>query len=435
MCNIMNIKKQYRFILLLPLAVLSMQLLGQQRLPGKYLRQYRLFVPHDSTGIFVKRFTSATAVYTYKNELQLKDGLLVGKCGLIDTTGLLLTPAIYDRIRIANDSLFMVQLNGKEGLLNQQGKTVLPPTYDYMGLLCNGKAVVSNDRKFGYIDITGKVYIPLVYDLAFDYYNGFFHVKSNNTFGLLNAKGDTVLPPVYQYIRPYGRFIIARKGGKCGLLDKQGKLLLDFEYDSLEELNSDSIVSVQVNRESCVMDWRTKAVLSKKYNLIYTFGVLDSIPYFRAQKSGRKTLIDQKGELVTDGFYDAIGIYYEQLASVSRDNKQGFIDASGKLVIPLIYDKVWRFKEGLCLVILQGKTGFIDKKGKLLFTLPQTETGFFENGLAQVFENKKMGFINTTGKLVIPIQYDWGENFKAGTALVSINQSFFYITEAGSIVR
>ncbi len=431
----MQVKIWCRSFLLLCFAMLSVHLLAQQRLPGKYLPQYRLFVPQDSTGIFVKRFSSGAAVYMYKNESRLKDGLLVGKCGLIDTTGLLLTPAIYDRIRIANDTLFMVQLNGKEGLINLQGKVVLTPKYDYMGLLCNGKMVVSNDGKFGYIDVTGKVCIPLVYDLAFDYYNGFFHVKSNHTFGLLNAKGDTVLPPVYQYIRPYGRFIIARKGGKCGLLDKQGKLLLDFEYDALEELNSDSIVSANVNRESWVMNWRTKAVLSKKYHSIYTFGVLDSIPYYRAQKNGKKALIDQKGELMSDGFYDEMGIYYEQLANVSRGNKQGFIDATGKLVIPLIYDRVWRFKEGFCLVILQGKTGFIDKKGKLLFTVPYTETGFFENGLAQVFENKKMGFINTKGKLVIPIQYDWGENFKAGTALVHINQSFFYITEAGGIVR
>lgn len=431
----MRINKCCSSFLLLCLALFSVQLFAQQKIPGKYFRQYRLFAPQDSTGIFVKRFTGSAAVYMDKKEMRLKDGLLVGKCGLMDTAGRLLTPAIYDRIRISNDTLFIVQQNGKEGLLNQQGKTVLPPTYDYIGFFSHGKAVVSNDRKFGYIDVTGKLYIPLVYDLAFDYYNGFFHVKSSNTFGLLNAKGDTVLPPVYQYIRPYGRFIIARKGGKCGLLDKQGKLLLDFEYDALDELNSDSIVSVQVNRESWVMDWRTKTVLSKKYNSIYTYGELDSIPYYRAQKNGQKALIDQKGELMTDGFYDEMGIYYEQLASVSRGNKQGFIDAKAKLVIPLIYDKVWRFKEGLCLVILQGKTGFIDKKGKLLFTLPQTQVGFFEKGLAQVTDNNKMGFINTQGKLVIPIQYDWGENFKAGTALVSINQSFFYITEAGHIVR
>lgn len=90
----------------------------------------------------------------YKPEKQ-KDG----KWGVIDKTGKVLIPFIYDEISEFTNGLARVKLNGKYGVLNINGEFVLPIKYENIGFraFASGYTAVKLGGKWGYINMNGEM--------------------------------------------------------------------------------------------------------------------------------------------------------------------------------------------------------------------------------------------------------------------------------------
>jgi len=417
-------------ISLLPVAVYS-----QASVAGKWNEEYRLFIPDDSL-LFVKRAEGNVAVFTVKKEVYLDDGILkFHHCGIIDTSGNIIVPAVYDRIRIQQDSLFIVDINGLQGLTGKNGELV-PSEYDEIGQFKDGIAIVRKGHRSGYINAEGKLIVPLEYDLTFDAFNGLLLVKKGNKTGLLNADGKAILFPQYQLVRPYGSFVTVMKDGKTALYTRQGKMLLGFDYDFIEEIQDDSIVIVRLNNECWLMNLYTRENVSKKYRHLFSFLGLDKPGTCRVRENGKESIIDKKGTILTERHYDRIGLFSEGLAPVAAGEKEGYIDSTGRLRIALMYDRVWKCQEGKCYVMHKGEKGFINTKGKWLFAIKEKEeVDFFTNGFAKIYIDKKVGFIDTAGKIIAKPVYRFAENFKLHSALVYTGDDVFYVNEQGIPIR
>ncbi len=79
-----------------------------------------------------------------------------GKMGLMDKSGKLVTPAIYDAISNYSDGVWMVKKGGYYGYVNQNGVEIIPPIYGSATPVNDGLAIVTSGKKFYSLSFNDK---------------------------------------------------------------------------------------------------------------------------------------------------------------------------------------------------------------------------------------------------------------------------------------
>ena len=221
-----------------------------------------------------------------------------------------------------------------------------------------------------------------------------YPINDANGGGYINKDGVIVLEQKYGFA---GRFvgdyaIVQDENLKYGIIDKRGNMVVDFEYDDLNNLSENFVI------------------------------------YKENEKYGFINVLKNKKSVV---LYDAIKPFKEGLAAVYIDGKWGFIDKYGKCVIEPKYYDVSNFSEGLATVSFsQHETaGYINKNGKFVITFNENnlEAKDFHEGLAAVVKGKDSAcsYINKQGKIVIDKDkiypmVSFCSNFSQGFAVVYI---------------
>lgn len=84
----------------------------------------------------------------------------------------------------------------------------------------------------------GEVIVSPVYDNVGEFHNGLALVEKNGTFGLINETGEVVKTLYYDNVIYEQTALIVQTGTKYGLLDFNGVILLDIQYDGIENLGN-----------------------------------------------------------------------------------------------------------------------------------------------------------------------------------------------------
>ncbi len=137
--------------------------------------------------------------------------------------------------------------------------------------------------------------------------------------------------------------------------------------------------------------------------------------------AGSYQLIDKKGNTL-------LAVPYDHLM---RDTENGYIwyrsggryglmDPKGKIITQLFYDNYRSFSDGLAAVKVGEKWGYIDTKGEFKIAASYDDARHFSQGLAAVKKNDKFGYINKSEKVIIEFKYDSASTFDdAGRAVVT----------------
>ncbi|HOD80451.1 MAG: KWG Leptospira [Planctomycetes bacterium ADurb.Bin126] len=260
-----------------------------------------------------------------------------GKGGLIDKTGAwVIKPGTYDSIdTFVEEDLCAFLQGGKWGFLDRQGKVAIPATFvsDCCPQFSEGLCLI---REIGgpasYIDKTGQVRISLPQEYCWC-----------GPFQAGRARVSTGRPAF---------------GGKCGYIDRNGKLVIPMEYTSGGDFSEGL------------------APVSRKSQVVYSS--------LRPHPQG-------------DGYVNA------------TDEPWGFIDPDNKLVVPMVYQYVWDFSEGLAPVRRNGLWGYVDKKGREVIPPKYSLAHPFDHGAAKVVREGKIQFIDRTGKTLVETGIDYVE--------------------------
>lgn len=151
--------------------------------------------------------------------------------------------------------------NGKHGLITEDGTIRIPFEYDEeFDFDENNVTLAIKDGKVGAINIENEVIIPFDYEVtttnpiyAFKQHKMVF-LEKNNKIGAIDNNGKVIIPFEYDsaYIvttpidgEPYTHcltdisgfykygVIVLKKNNKCGVLDKNNKIIIPFEYDEI----------------------------------------------------------------------------------------------------------------------------------------------------------------------------------------------------------
>ena len=240
----------------------------------------------------------------------------------------------------------------------------------------------------------------------------------------------TMLVSISALAQEFGFENATYEGGKFGLKDNNGKVVVPAIYSVIMLPSNEGLMSAQLNGKWGIIDKAGKEVFPFIYDAIGAFS--DGLAL--AQLNGKWGLIDKTGKEVIPCIYDGVGLFSDGLATARLNDKSGFIDKTGKEVIPFVYDGVVPFSDGLAAVKLNGNWGVIDKTGKDILPFIYNEPLIFTEGLATVQLNGKWGFIDKTGKEVIPFIYDEVRPFSDGLARVTQDKQIKFINPTGKVV-
>ncbi|HLP14576.1 MAG TPA: WG repeat-containing protein [Flavobacteriales bacterium] len=303
---------------------------------------------------------------------------------------------------LTSQAPLVVHVNGKYGSITLKGKTIIPFEFDYLEAQMPGYNKINIAKKsdaYFLVDSIGKrldtknyTNIPGYWDADYiaAFKSGkliFLDEKGNehssptgsekkhrafiidNAPVLLNTRGKKINKEAYDfdYLQEYDPYFIAGKGGKRGVIDTTGNVIVPFVYSGIDFTSGDCGNFFKVSQPG-------KSLFYSLYGLL-----------------------DESGKTILEPKYDYISVGY--FIRIDENEKKGFANCDGKIIIPAMYDDYYDcFKaSGIAPVKLNNKWGFIDTTGKTVIPFKYTRAGYIRNGVSAVELDGKKGFVDVQG--------------------------------------
>lgn len=358
-----------------------------------------------------------------------------GKSGMLHMGGNMFLEPKYDSIRFVQH-IFIVKYkrDGKRGwsLINSFGDVITDQVYTEMDWLGDSYFKAKRDNYWGVINSLGKEIIFCKYDSIVQYSEGKMLVKFMGDDGILNLDGNwEILPqdkdieivdPMRYLIRsPYGSYVayypdtkdftaeyfLYKHGDrylektldlKFGLLDEEGRRVINPEFDEISELQEDSI-------------------------------------YYAKSEKGY-SFITKSGQIMNanDDRFEAIHEMAEEFIGVKIDGQWGFVDINGKLRISNQYENIGQYNEGLAPIKILGRWGYINKREDLIVQ-PRYDTVYhFQGGVCEVVRKGKYGIINSKGQITLECEYDSLYRLNTGGFITSKENRKGLVSDSGRLL-
>ncbi|MBZ0202526.1 MAG: WG repeat-containing protein [Ignavibacteria bacterium] len=191
------------------------------------------------------------------------------------TLHLLFTILILSGILFSQEAyqpLFKIYENGLYGYINSTGKIIIPPKYKGAGEFSEGLAPVRENGYYGYIDMEGKYVIDPKFDYGNNFSNGFAIIYVNSKSNYIDRFGRSLLAIEYLYLSPFenDKAMICTFSGKYGIINSEGKVIVDTNYKEISKLRNGFFVAQDYNNEYTMIDSIGNIIVHPgRYNKIY----------------------------------------------------------------------------------------------------------------------------------------------------------------------
>ena len=267
--------------------------------------------------------------------------------------------------------------------------------------------------------------------------------QNNAYYRVLDNSNKVLFDKLYDILVYSDGYILAKRDGKLGLIDDNGRLVYDFEYDAIDRLNDGQVLVSKYQKgqlTDVLMDGKGQSIYPKSEvfepNLRITalyYDVDTEKGYFQIDKDNKSGLIDDAGEIIIPIIYDEMDSMDhctsgDFILKVRRDHQIGLIDHNNKFVVPLrAKQSISSFStigyEPFILSIESARQGIADAlhwspnkadvmseqlinpKGEILIT-SDTPIKSLGGNLYKFSNNGKVGVINDWAEIVLDTYYD-----------------------------
>lgn len=187
------------------------------------------------------------------------------KFGVIKTDGTTLIPTEYSYLKYAFDNYYIVQKDGKYGLVDTSNNTKMKIIYQNMIYRQDAGFIEAENDSYEaevydkniVLKLTGIIsevnvedgYLRIWKDNDYKYYNFKFEEKTN----IEVLKGKTLY--------------LSKKDGKYGYVDKNGNVVVEYNYDDAKEQNPFGFCAVKKDGKWGALDKQGKLIQEPKYAL------------------------------------------------------------------------------------------------------------------------------------------------------------------------
>lgn len=362
--------------------------------------------------------------------------------GVISQRGEVVLQCKYESVIIYSNGFFAVKDNGMWGVMNARQKIIIPFEYDEISSIHEGVIYVRKGWRSGKFDLTGaeileitdassclvyestirslyglmsldkKPITPLVFEVKPHFINGLAITMKDGQMGLIDPLGAEHIPFKYESLsRATGNRYIAKDiKGKFGILDCNGKPILDFLYNDITQVDA-GLFKVKMNTKWGVLNESLNIIIPYEYdnitqikngvaqvrcknnhgevgldgNEIFQLSEYNTCIVYYSSLKRKSGLMNKTHEPITSLIFDSVGTFVNGRAIAKKDNRLGVISATGLEIIPFSYTQLIPLRSGRYIARnLAMRYGIIDSKGKIAFEFIYSEIQVLNNSYIKV---------------------------------------------------
>ena len=289
--------------------------------------------------------------------------------------------------KISSTTYFAIYKDNKWGVIDNLGKEVISPSYKEMIVIPNNKKDVFlctydiNDETGEYKtkalnSKNEEIYTQYSQIEALDNYDesnniwyekNVLKVQKDGKYGLIDFNGKEILNIEYDNIstlKGVENSILIEKDNKVGLINSDGKNIIDANYKEIKNIDKDykkGYIVVDENNKYGVIDYNQKQVLENKYDEIEA---IYGEKLFVIKEGKNEKLINDEGNVVLEDGFDKI----EQMLQCSskkgvifvKDSKYGVMNVDAEVIVPAEYENIKEAKDNIFIAKKDGKYGIVD---------------------------------------------------------------------------
>ena len=213
--------------------------------------------------------TFSDGLKNVKDVLGLKNGNVIiqntnNKVGVISNTGETILNTVYDDIKFAFVDSYIIEQNGKYGIAKRNDEIVLNPTYTTINYIQTADLIeasedgitsnlLNNNLETKLTGIvteinTSRGYIKVRQDNENKYYNFRFEEKKKKDINTSNT------------------LFLDKQNDKYGYVDKDGKVVVDYQYDDATEQNEYGYAAVQKDGKWGAINEKGEEIVNPQYD-------------------------------------------------------------------------------------------------------------------------------------------------------------------------
>lgn len=285
-----------------------------------------------------------------------------GQAGLLKNNKEILNYEYEDIQYNVLGSIFVTKRNGKYGAVNQEGTTVLYPEYDNVytgGMYLNAL----KDKDIFIFDLNGnKIETNEVSKIKTENANYYITIDKNNKYKVVDSKDNIIIDKDYTYIEYLpGDYFIVERDSKSGIIDSNGKSVIELKYDSISRINETDILQMETNKNIALYNLNMKEIVSMDNAIVKE--VKDEKAYILLYSDTDFKYLDKKGNILTSqNLFENNSLFAKNI-----NGKWGFVDKDGNLKVQNDYELVTDFnKYGFAGIKKDGKWGSINQNGEVV---------------------------------------------------------------------
>lgn len=285
-----------------------------------------------------------------------------GQAGLLKNNKEILNYEYEDIQYNVLGSIFITKRNGKYGAVNQEGTTVLYPEYDNVytgGMYLNAL----KDKDIFIFDLNGnKIETNEVSKTKTENANYYITIDKNNKYKVVDSKDNIIIDKDYTYIEYLpGDYFIVERDSKSGIIDSNGKSVIELKYDSISRINETDILQMETDKNITLYNLNMKEIVSMDNAIIKE--VKDEKSYILLYSDTDFKYLDKKGNILTSQTI----FENNTLFAKNINGKWGFVDKNGNLKVQNDYELATDFnKYGFAGIKKDGKWGSINQNGEVV---------------------------------------------------------------------
>jgi len=285
-----------------------------------------------------------------------------GQAGLLKNNKEILNYEYEDIQYNVLGSIFVTKRNGKYGAVNQEGTTVLYPEYDNVytgGMYLNAL----KDKDIFIFDLNGnKIETNEVSKTKTENANYYITIDKNNKYKVVDSKDNIIIDKDYTYVEYLpGDYFIVERDSKSGIIDSNGKSVIELKYDSISRINETDILQMETNKNIALYNLNMKEIVSMDNAIVKE--VKDEKAYILLYSDTDFKYLDKKGNILTSqNLFENNSLFAKNI-----NGKWGFVDKDGNLKVQNDYELVTDFnKYGFAGIKKDGKWGSINQNGEVV---------------------------------------------------------------------
>lgn len=285
-----------------------------------------------------------------------------GQAGLLKNNKEILNYEYEDIQYNVLGSIFVTKRNGKYGAVNLEGTTVLYPEYDNVytgGMYLNAL----KDKDIFIFDLNGnKIETNEVSKTKTENANYYITIDKNNKYKVVDSKDNIIIDKDYTYIEYLpGDYFIVERDSKSGIIDSNGKSVIELKYDSISRINETDILQMEKDKNIALYNLNMKEIVSMDNAIVKE--VKDEKAYILLYSDTDFKYLDKEGNILTSqNLFENNTLFAKNI-----NGKWGFVDKEGNLKVQNDYELVTDFnKYGFAGIKKDGKWGSINQNGEIV---------------------------------------------------------------------